>query len=313
MTNEIAIRYCDEYLARNIADIDKEFLEKAKEALQQQPCEKTQMVDKSNFSQEQYRADLQSAYDCGKASVAPCDDAISRQAVLDLVNADWKYEGLEEPINSLPPVNPQEPCSNCCNGNQIEKAKLCQKSYLAGMEHKQEPFADTILTLTKQVVTQVTEDIDNFIFTTIKPWCEEKEQRIISKRDLEQALTQYFSKEPCADAISRQAVLEYIEGSEAELGHSSENELVCQYIKELPPVTPQQKDNIKGFCEIAGNLTNGDVIKALFPNASETDHFILDSPIGDIIYIRLRKYQEMRVQQDWWNAPYKKAESEEEK
>jgi len=33
----------------------------------------------------------------------------------------------------------QEPCSNCCNGNQVEKAKLCQKSYLAGMEHKQEP------------------------------------------------------------------------------------------------------------------------------------------------------------------------------
>lgn len=44
-----------------------------------------------------------------------------------------------------------------------------------------------------------------------------------------------------ADAISRQAVIEYIEGSEAELGHSSENELVCQYFKELPPVTPQPK------------------------------------------------------------------------
>ena len=37
MTNDIAIRYCDEYLARHIADIDKEFLEKAKEALQQEP------------------------------------------------------------------------------------------------------------------------------------------------------------------------------------------------------------------------------------------------------------------------------------
>lgn len=37
MTNEIAIRYCDEYLARHISDIDKEFLKKAKEALQQQP------------------------------------------------------------------------------------------------------------------------------------------------------------------------------------------------------------------------------------------------------------------------------------
>ncbi len=41
--------------------------------------------------------------------------------------------------DDLPPVKPQELCSNCCNGNQIEKAKLCQKSYLAGMEHEQEP------------------------------------------------------------------------------------------------------------------------------------------------------------------------------
>lgn len=29
----------------------------------------------------------------------------------------------------------QEPCEKCCNGNQEEKAKLCQKSYIAGMEH----------------------------------------------------------------------------------------------------------------------------------------------------------------------------------
>lgn len=38
----------------------------------------------------------------------PCEDAISRQAVLDLIDADWKYEGLEEPINSLPSVNPKQ-------------------------------------------------------------------------------------------------------------------------------------------------------------------------------------------------------------
>lgn len=68
----------------------------------------------------------------------------------------------------------------------------------------------------------------------------------------------------------------------------------------------QPKGNIKGFCvEIAGNATNGDMIKALFPSASVTDHFILGSPIGNIIYIRLEKHQEMRVQEDWWNAPYK--------
>ena len=72
MNREEAIKYCDEYLARHISDIDKEFLKIAKEALQ------------------------------------------------------------------------QEPCSNCCNGNQIEKAKLCQKSYLAGMEHKQEACEDAI-------------------------------------------------------------------------------------------------------------------------------------------------------------------------
>lgn len=53
--------------------------------------------------------------------------------------------------------------------------------------------------------------------------------------------TPMAKQEPCEDCISRQAVLEYIEGSEAELGHSSENELVCQDIKEFPPVAPKLK------------------------------------------------------------------------
>lgn len=56
-----------------------------------------------------------------------------------------------------------------------------------------------------------------------------------------QMAIQALEQEPCENAISRQAVLEYIEGSEAELGHSSENELVCQDIKELPPVTSKPK------------------------------------------------------------------------
>lgn len=68
---------------------------------------------------------------------------------------------------------------------------------------EQEP-CDDILTLSKQVVTQVTEDIDNFIFTTIRPWCEEKEQRKISKHDLEQALIQYFSKDKLPSVIPQQ-------------------------------------------------------------------------------------------------------------
>ena len=36
----------------------------------------------------------------------PCEDCVSRQAVIDLINADWKYEGLELSINELPPVTP---------------------------------------------------------------------------------------------------------------------------------------------------------------------------------------------------------------
>lgn len=35
-----------------------------------------------------------------------CKDCVNRQAVLDLVNSDWKYEGLEVPINSLPSATP---------------------------------------------------------------------------------------------------------------------------------------------------------------------------------------------------------------
>ena len=53
--------------------------------------------------------------------------------------SDW-IESLMAGVKALE----QEPCENCCNGNQIEKAKLCQKSYLAGMEHKQEPCKDVV-------------------------------------------------------------------------------------------------------------------------------------------------------------------------
>ena len=51
----------------------------------------------------------------------------------------------------------QEPCEDCCNGNQEEKAKLCQKSYLAGMEHsKQEPCEDAI---SRQAVLEIVERV----------------------------------------------------------------------------------------------------------------------------------------------------------
>ena len=66
------------------------------------------------------------------------NDLISRQSILNACEQSINILEAVDRIMDLPSVE-QEPCSNCCNGNQIEKAKLCQKSYLAGMEHKQEP------------------------------------------------------------------------------------------------------------------------------------------------------------------------------
>ena len=42
----------------------------------------------------------------------------------------------------------------------------------------------------------------------------------------------------CTDAISRQAVIEYIESEEADLWHKTENEAVCKDIMNMPSVTP---------------------------------------------------------------------------
>jgi hypothetical protein len=68
----------------------------------------------------------------------------------------------------------------------------------------------------------------------------------------------------------------------------------------------QPKGNIKGFCvEIAGNLTNGDMIKAMFPDIE----FIETVYVCGIPYVRVRfnGMHEVKIfDLDWLNAPYKK-------
>ena len=44
-----------------------------------------------------------------------------------------------------------ESCETCCNGNQEEKAKLCQKSYLAGMEHKSLESCEDVVDRTEAI------------------------------------------------------------------------------------------------------------------------------------------------------------------
>lgn len=81
-------------------------------------------IEETNFDQEQYKADLQSAFDCGVASVKPCEDAISRQAVLDVISANSVFENeynltasrIRNAVDALPPVTPQPKmrwCKDC--------------------------------------------------------------------------------------------------------------------------------------------------------------------------------------------------------
>lgn len=59
------------------------------------------------------------------------EDCISRQEVLDLINADWKYENLEIEINNLPSVTPQEPKTGhwieCMPGGAEEWCYKCSE------------------------------------------------------------------------------------------------------------------------------------------------------------------------------------------
>ena len=103
--------------------------------------------------------------------------------------------------------------------------------------------AISINSMVETIATKVTEDTEKFIFETIKPYCEEITKREISKKDLERALTQYFSKEPCDDAISREAVKEQIKcwiGS-GEYRYTNATEYLIRRINNMPSVHPSHK------------------------------------------------------------------------
>ena len=70
-------------------------------------------------------------------------------------------------------------------------------------------------------------------------------------------------------------------------------------------------EKIANGTPIPEGATNGDMIKAMFPNASVSEKF----PIGnyDEVYYVFIEFtdgviNEMRVMKSWWNAPYKGVE-----
>lgn len=85
-----------------------EALEMAIKALEQEPTTK---IEESNFSQDQYLADIQSAYDCGyeQAKNNLAVDCISRADALDCVNWGYSFSDIYKKINELPSVTPIRP------------------------------------------------------------------------------------------------------------------------------------------------------------------------------------------------------------
>lgn len=64
-------------------------------------------------------------------------------------------------------------------------------------------------------------------------------------------------------------------------------------------ISIQPKRNIKAFCvELAGNVTNGDMIKAMFPRYYDVE---IDERYVRIYY----KYFSANYPLSWWDAPYK--------
>jgi hypothetical protein len=62
--------------------------------------------------QELEQAEIQKAYELGKAEMQPCTDAISRQAVLEIIRKchceEWIKADIGAPIEALSPVTPAE-------------------------------------------------------------------------------------------------------------------------------------------------------------------------------------------------------------
>ena len=121
--------------------------------------------------------------------------------------------------------------------------------------------------LTEKISKQVTESHEEFIFETIRPYCENVVQMKISKRELERALLKYYGKKDLAvDAVSRKELLKIYEDRFSELQklkHLKDNKgaedrqmgvnYCINILKELPPVTPIRPKGHWILTDVEGN------------------------------------------------------------
>ena len=73
-------------------------------------------------------------------------------------------------------------------------------------------------------------------------------------------------------------------------------------------ITNPFKICIANATPIPDNATNGDVIKAMFPNTEVDDYDYGKDPVIDVYGIDDTEYITLR--KAWWNAPYQKGNKE---
>ncbi len=187
------------------------------------------------------------------------DRSISEKAVLKALD-DWIHStnDLDNLIENIKAIPSAESCENCCNGDQEEKAKLCQKSYLAGMEHNFKGMTNG------QTMKALQADEEYISKSDMIDWLKDIRSRInpqgfhtASEFEIAENQILYLmlmlqtgalptvaipSAEPCEDAISRQAVLDVVS--------NPLNIRLEEIIKKLPPVKPQPicEEREKGEC-----------------------------------------------------------------
>lgn len=95
------------------------------------------------------------------------------------------------------------------------------------------------------------------------------------------------------DCVSRQAVIDSIDSIREHHGGMLD---IRQVVTQLPPVTPI----------FPKGATNGDMIKAMFPNGEYGTN-------GNFVHVYISYFaiiQTMTFDLSWWNAPYKRGDSD---
>ena len=151
----------------------------------------------------------------------------------------------------------QEPCEKCCNGNQEEKAKLCQKSYIAGMEHNCEN--EEIIKVSKGALKArqgryVIYDVEwlktHFNTTEAKLYGQPNEDCISRKAAIDalwKALHEYEDK--TENQFSESKELDVADWFQHRIFVQNMSDIDRQTILNLPSVTPQPEKHTEEHTE----------------------------------------------------------------